>query len=75
MHLTDFIDISFVASTLAVTLATGLAVYLINFYINLYRYPRGPLPLPLIGNVLEFTINKCLQKTIPKVKFGIFVAI
>ena len=58
MHLTDFIDISFVASTLAVTLATGLAVYLINFYINLYRYPRGPFPLPLIGNVLEFTKKK-----------------
>lgn len=42
-------------STVILTLISGLVLFLLNFYYNLHKYPRGPLPIPLIGNVLEFT--------------------
>lgn len=52
------IDIPFVLSTIFITLVAGFILSLINFYLNLQYFPRGPLPLPLIGNVLEFTKRK-----------------
>lgn len=30
-----------------------LAIYIINFYIKVSMYPKGPIPIPLIGNLLR----------------------
>ncbi|KAF8370475.1 hypothetical protein PRIPAC_76904 [Pristionchus pacificus] len=48
--------------------AAGLllvAVYVYKYYENVRRYPRGPTPLPLIGNLLKINptrLNLCLDE-------------
>lgn len=29
-----------------------IVIYIINYYRNVSKYPKGPTPLPLIGNLL-----------------------
>ncbi|KAL6729604.1 hypothetical protein Aduo_000647 [Ancylostoma duodenale] len=45
-------------SLLAVFAITSLAVYIWLFYKNVKRYPKGPAPLPFIGNLLAMDFHR-----------------
>lgn len=36
-----------------VLISTLIAVYVTNFYWKVSKYPKGPIPLPLLGNILR----------------------
>ncbi|PIO67320.1 hypothetical protein TELCIR_10934 [Teladorsagia circumcincta] len=38
--------------------ATAIAIYVWRFYENTKRYPKGPRPYPLVGNLLSLNIRK-----------------
>ncbi|KAK6019060.1 hypothetical protein OSTOST_15319, partial [Ostertagia ostertagi] len=43
---------------LFVSLLTAIAIYVWRFYENTKRYPKGPRPYPIVGNLLSLNIRK-----------------
>ncbi len=49
----------------AVISLIAIVYYIYRFYRNVAKYPIGPRPLPIIGNLLEISdinTHKCLEK-------------
>ncbi|CAG2172784.1 unnamed protein product [Oppiella nova] len=55
-------DLSYSAVSWLITISVGLITgYLVRFYLRVLSLPRGPFPLPIIGNILIFRNTKVNQ--------------
>ncbi|KAK6048386.1 hypothetical protein COOONC_14109 [Cooperia oncophora] len=48
-------------AVLVVFLLSFIVYYLWLFYANVKRYPKGPTPLPIVGNLLSINLRKLNQ--------------
>ncbi len=52
----DFMTLD--AKNCIITALIGLTTYyLVRFYMKMKSYPPGPIPLPIVGNILSKFIN------------------
>jgi hypothetical protein len=54
MIIKDYIPIDSWLVTIAIAL---IVYYLIEYVRKIQSYPRGPFPLPIVGNLLRMTLN------------------
>lgn len=63
------VSCSAVLSSLAVGAVGCLCYLIVSFYYKVSRYPKGPTPLPLIGNLLTFRTPRHLHEVFSELSY------